>query len=355
MQIDSSTILVTGGSSGLGAACVEDARRRGASVIIADLAPPRGDSAKDIADRVLVCPDRCDKRSRHACRDFGGRGAIRAAARRRRLRGSTARRTNRRTWGRRIARRFRRVIEINLNGTFNVVRLAAEAIAKSKPQEDGLRGVVVMTSSVSAFEGQIGQASYAASKGGVASLTLPLARELGQHGIRVVSIAPGVFETPMMQAAHRKSAPIAGRTDSVPEAIWAIRKSSLRSSATSLKTTCSTAACCGWTVRFAWGRRKQLNYILLFAARGTNWSSLARSPCKQASAWRSESAIASRAAASCDRSFADNSVSQRLRAQAAAKSSIASHDNSLLHELPFEDFLAVADEHVLDGNAEDDE
>ncbi len=99
---------------------------------------------------------------------------------------------------------FRRVIEINLNGTYNAVRLAAEAMAKSKPQEDGLRGVAVMTSSVSAYEGQIGQAAYAASKGGVASLTLPLARELGQHGIRVVSIAPGVFDTPMMQGASDK-------------------------------------------------------------------------------------------------------------------------------------------------------
>ena len=93
------------------------------------------------------------------------------------------------------------MIDVNLIGTFNAVRLAAEAIARSKPQEDGLRGVVVMTSSVSAFDGQIGQAAYAASKGGVASLTLPLAREFGQHGIRVISIAPGVFDTPMMQAA----------------------------------------------------------------------------------------------------------------------------------------------------------
>jgi NAD(P)-dependent dehydrogenase (short-subunit alcohol dehydrogenase family) len=100
---------------------------------------------------------------------------------------------------------FRRVIDINLNGTFNMVRLAAEAIARSEPQEDGLRGVLIMTSSVSAFDGQIGQASYSASKGGVASMTLPLAREFGQHSIRVVSVAPGVFETPMMQAAPEKT------------------------------------------------------------------------------------------------------------------------------------------------------
>jgi NAD(P)-dependent dehydrogenase (short-subunit alcohol dehydrogenase family) len=99
---------------------------------------------------------------------------------------------------------FRRVIDINLTGTFNTVRLAADAIAKRKPPDDQTRGVAVLTSSVSASDGQIGQAAYAASKGGVASLTLPLAREFAQLGIRVVSIAPGVFDTPMMQAASDK-------------------------------------------------------------------------------------------------------------------------------------------------------
>jgi NAD(P)-dependent dehydrogenase (short-subunit alcohol dehydrogenase family) len=96
---------------------------------------------------------------------------------------------------------FRRVIDVNLTGAFNTVRLAAEAIARAEPLTDGVRGMVVMTSSIAAFDGQIGQAAYAASKGAVASLTLPLARELGQHGIRVVSIAPGAFDTPMMQSA----------------------------------------------------------------------------------------------------------------------------------------------------------
>jgi NAD(P)-dependent dehydrogenase (short-subunit alcohol dehydrogenase family) len=96
---------------------------------------------------------------------------------------------------------FRRVIEINLIGTFNVARLAAAAMLKHSPDEQGERGVLVFTSSVAAFEGQIGQASYSASKGGVASMTLPMARELGKHGIRVVSIAPGVINTPMMQNA----------------------------------------------------------------------------------------------------------------------------------------------------------
>jgi NAD(P)-dependent dehydrogenase (short-subunit alcohol dehydrogenase family) len=96
---------------------------------------------------------------------------------------------------------FRRVIEVNLIGTFNMIRLAAAAMSKNEPNEQGERGVIVCTASVAAEEGQIGQAAYSASKGGVASMTLPIAREFGKHGIRIVSIAPGVFETAMMQAA----------------------------------------------------------------------------------------------------------------------------------------------------------
>ena len=204
MQIDSATILVTGGSSGLGAACVEELAHRGARVIVADLAPARGDAMEKYAERVLFArtdvTNDADVRAAIAAGEerFGSlRGLVTCAgvlhAERALGREGVA-----------SIEAFRRVIDINLNGTFNAVRLGAEAIARSEPREDGLRGVVVMTSSVSAFEGQIGQAAYSASKGGVASLTLPLARELGQHGIRVVSIAPGVFDTPMMQAAPDK-------------------------------------------------------------------------------------------------------------------------------------------------------
>ena len=100
---------------------------------------------------------------------------------------------------------FRRVIEINLVGTFNVIRLASAAISENEVSESGERGVIVNTSSVAAFDGQIGQAAYSASKGGVAGMTLPVARDLSKVGIRVVSIAPGIFETPMM----------AGMTDEV--------------------------------------------------------------------------------------------------------------------------------------------
>lgn len=93
---------------------------------------------------------------------------------------------------------FSRAISINLIGTFNMIRLAAEAIAREAPDAEGGRGVIINTASIAAFDGQIGQAAYAASKGGVAAMTLPIARELARHGIRVVTIAPGIFGTPMM-------------------------------------------------------------------------------------------------------------------------------------------------------------
>jgi NAD(P)-dependent dehydrogenase (short-subunit alcohol dehydrogenase family) len=204
MQIDLSTILITGGSSGLGAASADMLAKRGARVVIADLAPPRSGVPAEFADRVLFkqtdVTSEADVRAAILAGEerFGPlRGAVACAGilHAERVLGRS---------GIASLEAFRRVIEINLIGTFNMARLAAEAIARSAPQADGLRGVVIMTSSVSAFDGQIGQASYSASKGGVASLTLPLAREFGPQGIRVVSIAPGIFETPMMQAAPDK-------------------------------------------------------------------------------------------------------------------------------------------------------
>jgi NAD(P)-dependent dehydrogenase (short-subunit alcohol dehydrogenase family) len=204
MKIDKSTILITGGSSGLGAACVSELARRDARVIVADMSPPRDAPPPGLADRVLFVradvTSESDMRSAIAAgeQQFGPlRGVVTCAGM------LHAERVLSKS-GVASLDAFRRVIEVNLVGTFNTVRLAAEAIARSEPLEDDARGVVVMTSSVSAHEGQVGQAAYSASKGGVASLALPLARELGQHGIRVVSIAPGVFDTPMLQAAPEK-------------------------------------------------------------------------------------------------------------------------------------------------------
>src|SRR6185295_10010627 len=99
---------------------------------------------------------------------------------------------------------FSKVIHVNLIGTFNVIRLAAAAMANNQPTAAGERGVIVSTASVAAFEGQIGQAAYAASKGGVVSMTLPIARELARNGIRVMTIAPGLFETPMMTSLPKE-------------------------------------------------------------------------------------------------------------------------------------------------------
>lgn len=204
MQIAGSTILVTGGASGLGAACVLKLVGEGACVVIADVSPTKDDTLKEFSDR--ACFVRTDVTSEGDLRSAIAAGEERFGT----LRGIVACAGvlhAERLLGRdgiASLTEFQRVIDVNLVGTFNTVRLGAAAIAKSKPLAEGVRGVVIMTSSIAAFEGQIGQAAYAASKGGVASLTLPLSRELGPHGIRVVSIAPGAFETPMMQAAPEK-------------------------------------------------------------------------------------------------------------------------------------------------------
>ncbi|MEE3219397.1 MAG: SDR family NAD(P)-dependent oxidoreductase [Planctomycetota bacterium] len=201
MEIDGRTFLISGGASGLGAACVREFCGAGANVVIADVDHQRG---ADLADEIgsQACFIATDVTSGKAVRQaiefavekVGGlHGAITCAGIL-----SAARVVGRD--GPHDLDLFRRVIEVNLVGTFNVARLAAVEIAKSQADEDGERGAIVMTASVAAWDGQIGQAGYAASKGGVASMTLPMTRELGRHGIRVVSIAPGVFGTPMMQA-----------------------------------------------------------------------------------------------------------------------------------------------------------
>jgi NAD(P)-dependent dehydrogenase (short-subunit alcohol dehydrogenase family) len=205
MRLDASTILVTGGSSGLGAACAGRLAASGASVIIADISPPAASAnANRVDHRTLYTRTdvtaEADLRSAIAAGEerFGPlRGAVASAGVLHAGRALTKE-------GAASLGDFRRVIDVNLTGSFNTVRLAAEAIARAEPDDQGERGVIILTSSVAAWEGQIGQAAYAASKGGVAAMTLPLARELAAHGIRVVSIAPGVFDTPMMDAAPEK-------------------------------------------------------------------------------------------------------------------------------------------------------
>ncbi|HRX79947.1 MAG TPA: SDR family NAD(P)-dependent oxidoreductase [Pirellulaceae bacterium] len=202
MKLAGNTFLVTGGCSGLGEACVRRFIEQGANVIAADInAAAGGTLTDDLGSNVLFVPtdvtstEQVEAAVAAAQQHFGGlQGVVNCAG----ILGAS-----------RVVCRdgphdlelFKRVIEINLIGTFNVLRLAAQAMSTSEPNEHGERGVIVNTASVSAFEGQLGQAAYAASKGGVASMTLPIARELAKFGIRVVSIAPGVFNTSMIAKA----------------------------------------------------------------------------------------------------------------------------------------------------------
>ena len=218
MHIPGHPFLITGAASGLGAACARELTQCGANVVLADVNAIAGREIADelgehaaFAEADVTQPADVQTAIDLALARFGSlSGAINCAG----ILGAA-----------RIAGRdgphdldlFRRVIEVNLIGTFNVMRLAAAAMIAGAPQASGAgktntagaenasdnneRGVIINTSSVAAFEGQLGQAAYAASKGGVASLTLPAARELAKFGIRVVAIAPGVFDTAMMQAA----------------------------------------------------------------------------------------------------------------------------------------------------------
>jgi len=191
------SVVVTGAASGLGAATARRLAALGAKVGVLDL---DGVRAQTIADEIGGFAAQCD------VADADGVAAALAAAAARHgaarvLVNCAGIGTARRTIGRdgpMPLPEFERVVRVNLIGTFNVTRLAAAAMAVLEPLENGERGVVISTASVAAFEGQIGQAAYAASKGGIVALTLPLARELAQFGIRVMTIAPGLFQTPLL-------------------------------------------------------------------------------------------------------------------------------------------------------------
>jgi NAD(P)-dependent dehydrogenase (short-subunit alcohol dehydrogenase family) len=204
-------VLVTGGASGLGAATVRTVIAEGALALILDLPGSAGSAlAAELGERVRFSP--ADVRDEDQVQ-----AAVAAATKLGTLR-VVVNCAGVGTPGRVISKRgvlpletFQTVIDINLVGTFNVLRLAAAAMIANEPL-DGDRGLVIMTASVAAFDGQIGQAAYAASKGGVASLTLTAARDLADKAIRVMTIAPGVMETPMM-------AGLPGETQSILEAL----------------------------------------------------------------------------------------------------------------------------------------
>lgn len=199
MQIIDRTFFVTGGGSGLGAATARLLVEAGGAAVLADVNEAAGAAiAEALGNRAVFIPtDVTDAGSVQRALDaaidrFGGlHGAVNCAGI------VLARKTVGRK-GPHDLESFARVIGINLIGTFNMIRLAAAMMAENEPNAEGERGVIVNTASVAAFDGQIGQAAYAASKGGVVGMTLPIARDLARSGIRVMTIAPGIFETPIM-------------------------------------------------------------------------------------------------------------------------------------------------------------
>lgn len=197
MNIKGQAAIVTGGGSGLGAATAARLAESGAKVTILDW---NFDAAQEVAARIGGHPIKCDVSD--------DAGAIAAMAEAREKNGSARLLVNCAGIGagKRIVGKdgpmpladFSRIISVNLIGTFNMMRLAAAEMAALDPNEDGERGVIISTASIAAYEGQIGQAAYSASKGGIVALTMPAARELAQFGIRVLTIAPGLFFTPLL-------------------------------------------------------------------------------------------------------------------------------------------------------------
>jgi NAD(P)-dependent dehydrogenase (short-subunit alcohol dehydrogenase family) len=196
MQLENTAALVTGGASGLGAATAEALAGRGARVFALDL-KDGVDKAPEVAGVTYVPADVTDpEQVRAAVATAAGSGVpLRTVVNCAGI-GPSARILGKK--GVHDLALYAKVIQINLIGTFNVLALASEAIAQTEADADGQRGVIVNTASIAAYDGQIGQAAYASSKGGVVGLTLPAARDLAQYGIRVCTIAPGVVETPML-------------------------------------------------------------------------------------------------------------------------------------------------------------
>ncbi len=199
MQINGSTFIVSGGSSGLGAATVQRFRALGARIVIADVDVERGEKlATELGDTVCFCKtdvtsEADAKAVVQLARDrFGAlQGLVNCAGI------GPAERVVGKNGPHRLET-FTRVVGVNLIGAFNMIRLAAAAMMEGAPNAAGERGVIINTASVAVWDGQIGQAAYSASKGGIVAMTLPLAREFSKSGIRVCTIAPGIFQTPML-------------------------------------------------------------------------------------------------------------------------------------------------------------
>ena len=200
MDIKGSVAVVTGGASGLGEACVRNLVKQGGKAAILDFAEERGEEvASEMGDAVIFCKtDVTDEETVQAALDstIKAFGAIHVAV------NCAGVGTPGKVLGKEgpmSMDHFNRVVQINLIGTMNLIRLSAEKMVENTPNEDGEKGVMINTASIAALEGQIGQAAYSASKAGVIGMTLPIAREFADYGIRIMTIAPGLFSTPMLQ------------------------------------------------------------------------------------------------------------------------------------------------------------
>ena len=196
MDIAGKVFIVTGGASGLGEGTARMLADNGAKVLVADLQAERG---QQVASEIGGAFIKCD-----VSQEADGLAAVAAALAMGRLMGlvncaglATAAKTVGKDGAHPLAP-FSKTITVNLIGSFNMIRLAAEAMAKNTPEATGERGVLISTASVAAYDGQMGQAAYAASKGGIVGMTLPIARDLARNGIRNMTIAPGIFGTPML-------------------------------------------------------------------------------------------------------------------------------------------------------------
>lgn len=217
MKIAQNTFLVSGGASGLGAATVRMIVQHGGNAVIADLNEAGGQAlAAELGERCrfakvnVASEDEVRAAVALAVSSFGGlHGAVNCAGI-----GTPAKVLGKE--GPLPLDQFTRVINVNLIGSFNVIRLAAEQMNKQDPNAEGERGVLINTASIAAYDGQIGQPAYAASKAGVVGMTLPIAREFSRIGIRVLTIAPGLFETPMMAALPQEARDSLGKSVPFP-------------------------------------------------------------------------------------------------------------------------------------------
>lgn len=196
MDIQGKVFIVTGGASGLGEGTARMLAAHGGKVVVADMQEDKGRAVASAINGIFV---KCD-----VSNEADGRNVMQQATALGKLMGlvncagiAPAEKTVGKNGAHNLAV-YQKVIQVNLIGTFNMIRLAAEAMSKNDPESTGERGVIISTASVAAYDGQIGQAAYAASKGGVVGMTLPIARDLARNGIRNMTIAPGIFGTPML-------------------------------------------------------------------------------------------------------------------------------------------------------------